>query len=103
MLACMTLDASLRESLTSRFADAVMQDAALPAARRQDVEGAPSFSAADGDIICTCDITGSTYVEPWDGNAASAETFAQSAGKATAALVARTPKNHHYAWLFASR
>jgi hypothetical protein len=41
----MNLDASLRASLVSRFADAVMQDAALPAARRQDVEEAPSFSA----------------------------------------------------------
>jgi hypothetical protein len=103
ILACMNLDASLRASLVSRFADAVMQDAALPATRRQDVEEAPSFSAADGDIICTCGITGSTYAEPWDGNAVSAETFAQSAGEATAALVARTPRNHHYAWLFASR
>jgi len=103
MLACMTLDASLRASLVSRFADAVMRDAALPAARRQDVEGAPSFSAADGEIICTCGITGSTYAEPWDGNPASAEVFAQSAGETTAGLVARTPKNHQYAWLFASR
>jgi hypothetical protein len=103
MLAWVTLDATLRASLGSRFADAVMQDAALPAARRQDVEGAPSFSAADGDIICICGISGSTYTEPWDGNAASAETFAKSAGEATAALVARTPKNHHYAWLFAGR
>lgn len=103
MLAYVTLDASLRGSLVSRFADAVMRDACLPAARRQDVEGAPSFSAGDGDIICICGITGSTYAEPWDGNAASAETFAQSAGETTAALVARTPKNHRYAWLFASR
>jgi hypothetical protein len=103
MLVCVTLDASLRASLVSRFADAVMRGAGLPAARRPDVEEAPLFSAADGDIMCTCGITGSTYTEPWDGNAASAETFAQSAGETTAALVARTPKNHHYGWLFASR
>jgi hypothetical protein len=103
MLARVTLDASLRASLVSRFADAVMREAGLPAARREDVEGAPSFSAADGDIICTCGITGSTYTEPWDGKAASAEMFAQTAGETTAGLVARTPKNHQYAWLFASR
>jgi len=103
MLACVNLDASLRASLVRRFTDTVLQDAGLPAARRQDVEGAPSFSAADGDIICTCGITGSTYAEPWDGTAASAETFAQSAGQTTAGLVTRTPKNHQYAWLFASR
>jgi hypothetical protein len=95
-----TIDASLRASLVSRFTDAVMQDAGLPAARRPDVEGAASFSAAGGDIICTCGITGGTYAEPWDGNAVAAEAFAQSAGETTAALVARKPKNHHYAWLF---
>src|SRR5439155_8978716 len=103
MLARVTLDQSFRASLVTRFADAVMRDAGLPAARRQDVEEAPSFSAADGDIICTCGITGSTYAEPWDGNAVSAETFARSAGETTAALVARTPKNHYYAWLFGGR
>ena len=103
MLACVPLDASLRAALVSRFADAVMRDAGLPEARREDVEGAALFSAADGDIICTCGITGSTYAEPWDVNTASAETFAQSAGETTAALVAQTPKNHDYAWLFASR
>jgi hypothetical protein len=98
-----TLDVSLRASLVRRFADAVMRDAQLPAARQPDVEAAPSFAAADGSITCTCGITGSAYTERWDGNAASAEAFAQSAGEMTAALVARTPKNHHYARLFESR
>ena len=62
-----------------------------------------TFSAAAGEIVCMCSITGSTYAEPWDGSNASAEAFAESAGESTAALVARAPKNHHYAWLYASR
>jgi hypothetical protein len=97
------LDATLRVSLVKHFADAVMQGAALPPARRGDVEEAPTFSAADGEIVCVCAITGSTYAEPWDGSNLSAEAFAASAGGSTAALVARTAKNHHYAWLYASR
>ena len=96
------LDPTLRVSLVKRFADAVLEGAALPLARRGDVEEAPTFSAADGEIVCTCGITGSTYAEPWDGSRPSAEAFAESAGDSTAALVARTPKNHHYAWLYAS-
>ena len=44
------LDSSLRASLVSRFSDAVMEGGALPAARRGDVEEAPTFSAADGEI-----------------------------------------------------
>jgi hypothetical protein len=48
-------------------------------------------------------ITGSTYSEPWDGTSASAEAFAQEAGETTASLVARTKKNHKYAWLYAGR
>src|SRR5438876_1007726 len=59
------LDSSLRASLVSRFTDAVMEGAALPAARRRDVEEAPTFSAAAGEIVCMCSITGSTYAEPW--------------------------------------
>jgi hypothetical protein len=97
------LDSSLHATLVSRFTHAVMQGAALPAARHGDVEGAPTFSAADGEIVCTCSITGSTYAEPWDGSSASAEEFAEAAGESTAALVARATKNHHYAWLYASR
>jgi len=61
------LESSLRASLVSRFVDAVMVGAALPTARRADVEEAPTFSAADGEIVWTCAITGSTYAEPWDG------------------------------------
>jgi hypothetical protein len=94
---------SLRASLVRRFTDAVMEGAALPSPPRGDVESAPTFSAADGDIVCTCSITGSTYAESWDGSDASAEAFAKSAGDSTAELVARKPKNHHYAWLYASR
>jgi hypothetical protein len=97
------LESSLRASLVSRFVDAVMVGAALPMARRADVERAPTFSAADGEITCMCGITGSTYAEPWDGSSASAEAFAKAAGEDTAALVARTKKNHLYAWLYSSR
>ena len=97
------LDPTLRVSLVKRFADAVMEGAALPPARRRDVEEAATFSAADGEIVCTCSITGSTYAEAWDGSNPSAEAFAESAGDSTAALIARTSKNHHYAWLYANR
>ena len=97
------LESSLHASLVTRFTDAVMLAAAVPTARRADVEEAPTFSAADGEIICTCSITGSTYAEPWDGSSASAEAFAKAVGESTAALVARRKENHLYAWLYASR
>jgi len=97
------LDDAFQARLTSLFADAVMKRAALPAARRADVEGAPTWSTADGQIVCTCGITGSEYTEAWDGSHGAAEAFAQSAGESTGGLVARTPKNHHYAWLYAAR
>jgi hypothetical protein len=57
-----------------------MEGAALPPARRGDVEEAATFLAADGEIVCTCSITGSTYAEAWDGRNPSAEAFAESAG-----------------------
>jgi hypothetical protein len=68
-----------------------------------DIEEAPAFSAVDGEIVCTCGISGSTDTEPWDGTSAAAEAFAKLAGESTAALVARAPKSRHYAWLYASR
>jgi hypothetical protein len=80
-----------------------MAGAQLPSARRADVEAAPAFSASSAQITCTCGITGSTYVEPWDGSAEAAEAFAEAAGQDTAALVKRTPQGHHYAWLHAGR
>lgn len=97
----MTVDAELHESLVQIFTRAVMSGAALPAARRDDVQEAPTFSSRRGEIFCTCDITGSTYSEPWDGTSGSAEAFAQTVGEETAAVVAQTKKNHKYAWLYA--
>jgi hypothetical protein len=85
--------------LVQRFADVVMRVADLPAARRGDVEAAPRFSAVTGELICTCEITGSTYSTTWDGTRSSAEAFADYAGTETAELVIATP---HYAWLRAS-
>jgi hypothetical protein len=98
-----TVDVELHESLVEIFTQAVMNGAALPAARRDDVQEASTFSSRGGEILCTCDITGSTYSESWDGTSASAEAFAQEVGEATASLVARTKKNHKYAWLYAGR
>jgi hypothetical protein len=98
-----TVEVELHELLVEIFTQAVMDRAALPAARRGDAQDAPAFSSRDGDILCTCDITGSTYSERWDGTTASAKAFAQEVGEATASLVARTKKNHKYAWLYASR
>jgi hypothetical protein len=96
------MEVALQSLLVHRFADAVMLGAAMPPARRADVEQAATFSVVDGEIVCTCSITGSTYSEPWDGSRASAAAFAASVGESTAALVARRKKNHLYAWLYAS-
>jgi hypothetical protein len=98
-----TVGLELHESLVEIFTQAVMNGAALPAARRGDVQEAPTFSSTGGEILCTCNITGATYSESWDGTSAAAEAFAQTVGEATASLVARTKKNHHYAWLYSSR
>ena len=97
------LDRDLHAALVKRFTDAVMQTAGLPAARQPDVQAASRFSSKDGEIVCTCSITGSTYTQPWDGSRSAAEAFAQSVGEDTADLVRRTPKNHQYAWLYAAR
>lgn len=80
-----------------------MRLAKVPPARRQDLENAPRFSTATDEIACTCSITGSTYVEKWDGKETSAVAFAERVGEATASLVKRVKKNHHYAWLYAAR
>jgi len=97
-----TVDVELHESLVEIFTQAVMNGAALPAAR-DDVQDASTFSSKGGEILCICDITGSSYSEPWDGTSTSVEAFAQEVGQATASLVARTKKNHKYAWLYAGR
>jgi hypothetical protein len=65
-----TVDVELHESLVEIFTQAVMNGAALPAARREDVQEAPTFSSRGGEILCTCDITGATYSESWDGTSA---------------------------------
>ena len=97
------LDADLQHRLVQRFTDSVMTRASVPPARRQDVEDAPRFAASEGEIRCTCGITGSTYVESWDGSSGAAESFAEHVGEMTASLVAKTKKHHHYAWLYATR
>jgi len=97
------IDAELHESLVEIFTHAVMNGASLPAARRDDVQEAPTFSSRGGEILCICDITGSIYSEPWDGTLGSAEAFAQTVGEETASLLARTKKNHMYTWLYAVR
>ena len=90
------LDAQLRRALAQRFADHVLATAQLPEARRGDVESAPHFTAFDGELRCTCDITGSTYTAEWDGTESEAMRLADEAADGTAHLVTRTP---YYAWL----
>jgi hypothetical protein len=70
---------------------------------RNDIESAPIFAETAGMIACTCQITGSTYTEPWDGAAYSAVEFARQAAESSASLVKKTKKNHHYAWLYSTR
>ena len=83
----MALDADLQRLLAQHFTDSVMTLAKVPPARRQDVEDAPRFFSSEGEIRCTCDITGSTYIEPWDGTSPAAERFADYAGEMTASLL----------------
>jgi hypothetical protein len=97
------LDAELHRTLVTRYADAVARLAKIAPTRREDLEEAPRFSAAGHEITCTCGITGSTYIEEWDGSNAAALAFADAVGEATAGLVAKTKKHHHYAWLYSSR
>ena len=63
----MTVDVELHESLVEIFTQAVMKEADLPEARQDDVQEASTFSSKGGEILCTCDITGSTYSEPGTG------------------------------------
>lgn len=97
------LDAELHHTLVMRYADTVLRLAKVPAARREDLEDAPRFSATADEIACTCGITGCEYTESWDGSEASALAFAGNVGETTASLVRRVKKNHHYAWLYAAR
>ncbi|MGH2932334.1 MAG: hypothetical protein ACRDKK_05670 [Gaiellaceae bacterium] len=102
MLGRAVLGADLHQALVMRYADTVMRLANVPAARREDLEDAPRFSASEDEIACTCGITGATYIEKWDGTAHAAMAFAGEVGETTAGLVARTKKNHHYAWLYSA-
>jgi hypothetical protein len=97
------LHADLHQKLVMRYAETVMHLAEVPAARREDLEDAPRFSASEDEIACTCGITGSTYIEKWDGSEDAAMAFAGEVGETTAGLVVRTKKNHHYAWLYSAR
>ena len=90
------LDAALKHALVERFTNQVMQAAQLPNERSSDVEESADFSVADGEVRCTCRITGSTYTAEWDGSDATAVRLADEAADGTAYLVTRTP---YYAWL----
>ena len=90
------LDAPLREKLTQRFADRVMESAELPEERRADLERAPEFAVERGELRCLCRITGSTYAVPWNGAEDLAERLADEAADGTAFLITRSS---HYAWL----
>jgi hypothetical protein len=64
-----TVDVELHESLVEIFTQAVMKGAALPEARRDNVQEASTFSSKGEEILCTCDITGSTYSGPCQSSA----------------------------------
>jgi hypothetical protein len=89
----------LEQALVRRFTDRVMRRAELPLAQRHDVAEAPSFEAGDGEIRCTCGITGSTYASGSDGTAEKAGALADEAAEGSAWLNKNTPR---YAWLRAS-
>ncbi len=91
-----TLDNELSVTLAGLFADKVIADAGLPGARRQDLKQSVDLRSESGDLICTCEITGSTHRATWDGTFGRAVALIDEAAAETAFLVGKTP---HYAWL----
>jgi len=93
------LPAALEHALARRFAETVMREAPLPNSRWHEVERAPAFALAEGELECSCALTGSRYARPWDGSALAAEAFASHAGGLTARLIRETPRHR---WLLVS-
>jgi hypothetical protein len=95
-----TLDEHLADRLTTRFAQRVIEAAALPAPRADDVRESCEVSH-DGQLLrVTCTITGSSHEQPWDGSEGEAVALVDEAADATAYLITKTT---HYAWLRSRR
>jgi hypothetical protein len=95
-----TLDDSLASRLAVRFAERVMDAAALPPARVADVQESCQMSC-DGQLLrLTCTITGSSHELDWDGSEGAAVALVDEAADDTAYPITRTPK---YAWLRSAR
>ena len=94
------LDDSLASRLAARFAERVMDAAALPAARTTDVRESCEMRR-DGQLLrLTCTITGSSHEREWDGSEGAAVALVDEAADDTAHLITSTP---HYAWLRSAR
>jgi hypothetical protein len=90
------VDAALEQELVERFAQTVVRVAELSHSHVQDLQSSAHFAARPPEIVCVCDLTGSTERSSWDGTREAALTFATEAGNNTAWLITHTP---HYGWL----
>jgi len=91
----------LARQMVASYTGAVMRIADIPEARRSDVSDSALFSTTtNGEILCTCTITGSTYREEWEGTPEQALNFAVLVGEDTGELIR---DSRYYAWLRAQR
>jgi hypothetical protein len=84
--------------LAERFAERVLEAAALPPARRDDLRDSCEITAEPPRFSLTCTITGSTYEREWDGSESEAIRLVDEAADGTAGLITGT---RHYAWMHA--
>jgi hypothetical protein len=94
------LNDSLASRLAARFAERVMNAAALPPAGAADVEKSCQMSREGQLLRLTCTITGTTHERDWDGSEGAAVALVDEVADDSAYLVTRTP---HYAWLRSAR
>ena len=94
------LEDSLAGRLAARFAERVMNAAALPPARAADVQESCQMSREGQLLRLTCTITGTTHECDWAGSEGAATDLVNEAADDTASLITRTP---HYAWLRRAR
>jgi hypothetical protein len=82
--------------LAERFAERVLEAAALPRARRDDLRDSCEITPEPPRFSLTCRITGSTYEREWDGSATEAMRLVDEAADGNAGLITGT---RHYAWM----
>jgi len=86
--------------LPERFADRVVEAAALPSARRDDLRESCEITTEPPELSLTCSITGSSYERAWDGSELQAMQLVDEAADGTAFLITGS---RHYAWMHSQR